>query len=130
MDAPARALLESRSHQMFPRLAPAEIDRLRRFGELRRYQHGEQVIATGEISPGLFVILDGEVVVTQRSPLGYEEPIVTHGPGSFMGELNQLSGRPSLVDARAVKPSGDRQSAGCATFSSWRPSSASASCAP
>jgi thioredoxin reductase (NADPH) len=104
MDAPARALLESRSHQMFPTLAPAEIDRLRRFGGLRRYQHDEQVIATGEISPGLFVILDGEVVVTQRSPLGYEEPIVTHGPGSFMGELNQLSGRPSLVDAHAVKP--------------------------
>src|SRR5439155_461609 len=27
-----------------------------------------------------------------------------HGPGSFMGELSQLSGRPSLVDAHAVKP--------------------------
>jgi len=50
------------------------------------------------------VILEGEVAVTQRSVLGYEEPIVHHGPGSFMGELNQLSGRPSLVDAQAVKP--------------------------
>jgi thioredoxin reductase (NADPH) len=29
------------------------------------------------------------------------ELIVTHGPGSFMGELAQLSGRPSLVDAYA-----------------------------
>jgi thioredoxin reductase (NADPH) len=104
MDAPARALLESRSHQMFPTLAPAEIDRLRRFGELRSHPQGERVIGTGEVSPGLFVILDGEIVVTQRSPLGYEEPIVTHGPGSFMGELNQLSGRPSLVDAQAVTP--------------------------
>jgi thioredoxin reductase (NADPH) len=52
----------------------------------------------------MFVILRGEVAITQRSALGYEEPIVTHGPGSFVGELNQLSGRPSLVNAHAVKP--------------------------
>ena len=29
--------------------------------------------------------------------------IVTHGPGSFMGELAQLSDRPSLVDADAME---------------------------
>lgn len=34
---------------------------------------------------------------------GHPEPIVTHGPGSFMGELAQLSGRPSLVDAEATQ---------------------------
>jgi thioredoxin reductase (NADPH) len=103
MDSPLRSLIDSRSHQMFPILEPAEIDRLQRFGELRSYREGEQVISTGEISPGMFVVLDGEIAVTQRSPLGYEELIVTHGRGSFMGELNQLSGRPSLVDARALK---------------------------
>src|SRR5207249_1565749 len=60
--------------------------------------------ATGEISPGMFVVLAGEVAITQHNPLGRDEAIVTHGPGSFMGELTQLSGRPSLVDAHAVKP--------------------------
>jgi thioredoxin reductase (NADPH) len=98
-----RPVIETRSHQMFPTLEPAEIDRLRRFGEPRAYAAGEQLLATGAVSPGLFVMLDGEVAITQRSALGYEETIVTHGPGSFMGELNQLSGRPSLVDAHAVK---------------------------
>jgi thioredoxin reductase (NADPH) len=104
MDAPARPVIETRSHQMFPTLEPREIDRLRRFGELRAYRAGERLVATGEISPGMFVVLNGEVAITQRSVLGYEEAIVTHGPGSFMGELNQLSGRPSLVDAQAAKP--------------------------
>jgi thioredoxin reductase (NADPH) len=99
-----RSIIETRSHQMFPTLEPREIDRLRRFGEHRAYQAGERLVATGEVSPGLFVVLDGEVAITQRSVLGYEEEIVTHGPGSFMGELNQLSGRPSLVDAHAVTP--------------------------
>src|SRR5260221_14172135 len=27
-----------------------------------------------------------------------------HGPGQFMGELAQLSGRPSLIDAYALEP--------------------------
>src|SRR5207247_11402766 len=35
---------------------------------------------------------------------GGEGRIVTRGPGAFIGELTRLSGRPSLVDARAVKP--------------------------
>ena len=104
MNAPPRSVIETRFDQMFPSLAQPEIDRLRRFGEIRSYGAGERLVATGEVSPGLFVILAGEVAITQRNALGYEEAIVTHGPGAFMGELNQLSGRPSLVDAHAVKP--------------------------
>jgi thioredoxin reductase (NADPH) len=99
-----RPVIETRYAQMFPTLEPAEIDRLRRFGETRTFGAGERLVETGEVSPGMFVILDGEVAVTQHSPLGRDQPIVTHGRGSFMGELAQLSGRPSLVDARAVRP--------------------------
>jgi thioredoxin reductase (NADPH) len=94
-------LIEARHDQMFPVLEPAEIGRLWRFGELKSYAAGERVVATGEIAPGAFVILAGQVDVVQRGRLGNSELIVTHGPGSFMGELAQLSGRPSLVDAYA-----------------------------
>jgi thioredoxin reductase (NADPH) len=89
---------------MFPRLDAAEIERMRRFGEARTYSADDRLVAAGEVSPGLFIVLSGEVVVSQHNVLGRDEPIVTHGPGSFMGELAQLSGRPSLVDARATKP--------------------------
>ena len=94
-------LIETRRDQMFPVLEPAEIDRLARFGELKSYATGECIVATGEIAPGAFVILAGQVNVTQRGRMENSELIVTHGPGSFMGELAQLSGRPSLVDAYA-----------------------------
>jgi thioredoxin reductase (NADPH) len=103
MASPAGSIIETRYAQMFPTLEPAEIERLRRFGETRTYQAGARPVATGEVSPGMFVILSGEVTVTQHSALGRAQPIVTHGPGSFMGELAQLSGRPSLVDAHATK---------------------------
>ena len=80
----------------------------------------------------MFVILSGEVAVSQHSVLGRDQPIVTCGPGWFLGELAQLSGRPALVDAVArrspSRPSSSRRT-GCATSSSPRPSSASGSCA-
>jgi thioredoxin reductase (NADPH) len=102
--ASARSLMESRYGQMFPTLEPAEVDRLRRFGETRTYGPGETLVAAGEVSPGMFVILSGEIAISQRSALGYDEAIVTYGPGSFMGELAQLSGQPSLVASRARTP--------------------------
>ena len=95
-------LIESRRDQMFPVLEPAEIEQLARFGERKSYPAGERIFATGEISPGAFIVLNGQIDVTQRG-LEHPEPIVTHGPGSFMGELAQLSGSPSLVDATAAK---------------------------
>ena len=102
--APAsRPIIETRYAQMFPVLEPVEVDRLRRFGETQAYSAGERLVATGDISPGMFIILSGEVAITQHNALGHDEPIVTHGPGSFVGELAQLSGRPSLVDAVATK---------------------------
>jgi len=101
--AEPRPVIESRFDQMFPTLGSAEVERLQRFGERRVYPSGTRLFATGEISPGMFVVLSGEVAITQHNALGREEPIVTHGPGSFIGELNQISGRPSLVDARAVR---------------------------
>src|SRR5438094_5560127 len=104
MPPPQRPLIEARREQMFPTLEPAEIDRQRGFGGTRTYRAGERLVATGEVSPGMFVILTGEVAVTQHNQLGRHQPIVTHGPGSFMGELAQLSSRPSLVDAHATRP--------------------------
>jgi thioredoxin reductase (NADPH) len=94
-------LIEARHDQMFPVLEPADIERLARFGERKTYASGEQIVTTGEIAPGAFIIVEGQIDVSQRE-LGHSELIVTHGPGSFMGELAQLSGRPSLIDASAI----------------------------
>jgi thioredoxin reductase (NADPH) len=104
MAPPARSVIETRYDQMFPTLTPAELDRLRRFGEPTRYPAGAPLATTGGPSPGMVVIVSGAVAVSQHSVLGRDQPIVTHGAGSFMGELAQLSGHPSMVDARAIAP--------------------------
>src|SRR5947207_10174123 len=89
---------------MFPVLALSEIGRISRLGERRAYPAGARVFRTGEIAPGAFVLLSGQVDIMQRVGDRDAELIVSHGPGSFMGELAQLSGRPALVDGVARGP--------------------------
>jgi thioredoxin reductase (NADPH) len=100
----AQSIIDTRRHQMFPTLEPAEIERVRRFGEMCSYAKGDMLAEVGEVSRGFMVILSGHVEMTQRGDGGKRIPIVTHGPGQFMGELAQLAGRPSLVDGTAIEP--------------------------
>ncbi len=103
MAATGPSVFETRREQAFPVLEPAEIERLRRFGEVRRYQSGETLRRIGEAGHGLAVILTGRVEITQNDA-GQRQLITTHEAGAFMGELTQLSGRPALSDATAVEP--------------------------
>ena len=104
MAAPTRSIADTRGDQMFPKLDAAEIDRMRRFGEVRHFDVDEEVSHVGEVGLGVCVVLAGAVEISRYDEAGHSEPIVTHLPGAFMGELAQLSGRPSLVDAHARKP--------------------------
>jgi thioredoxin reductase (NADPH) len=60
------------------------------------------LVRAGEAGHGLYLILSGEVEISQSSEVGTKSVIVVHHKGSFMGELAQLAGRPSLVDATAL----------------------------
>lgn len=95
---PTSSTFSSRHDQMFPVFEAAYIAKLRRFGEFRAYRAGEALAALGKTTGGMFVLLGGEAEVTSRDAASHRVPIVTHGPGSVAGELNALSGRPSLVD--------------------------------
>ncbi len=97
------SIFEARRQQVFPLLSAAELERVRRFGQVRAFGPGESVTRIGESGHGLTVILSGHIAVTRQLQSGTFEPIVTHGPGAFMGELAQLAGRPSLVDGRAIE---------------------------
>ena len=93
---------DPRLDQMFPRLSPEEIDRLRRFGTIRRYTAGDPVVTTGEVDSGMFVLISGTVAVSARGGLGHVIPIIELGPGGFLAEVGMLAGQPRLVDARAT----------------------------
>ncbi|MFL5206010.1 MAG: FAD-dependent oxidoreductase [Microvirga sp.] len=100
---PVSATYAARRDQMFPTLPPDDIARMRRFGEAATFAAGERIVRAGEIAPGLIVIVSGQVEISHDGG-DRRETIVVHGPGSFAGELAQLSERPSLVTAEAIEP--------------------------
>ncbi len=100
-DRAALAARFPRLEQTFPALAPQEIARMRGFGELRNYKDGERLFETGKPGPGMFVILSGHIAISQRDGLGHVTPVIEQGPGQFLAEIGQLSGRPALVDGHA-----------------------------
>src|ERR1700694_2606763 len=102
MAEPASPTVEARRAQTFPVLAPDEIARMRRFATPCRYAAGERIYEPGKPTPGLLVVLSGTIRVTGRDGHGHDFPVVDHVAGAFSGELGQLSGRRSLVDAVAV----------------------------
>ena len=100
-------ITETRGAQMFPTLQAAEIDRLRRFGDVQNFKAGDVIVHAGEETHGIYLILSGKIRIAPHEVHRQAETIVTHGPGSFMGELAQLSGRPALVDSIAESDVGN-----------------------
>ena len=90
-----------RYQETFPALTAQEIDRLRRYGSVRKYSDGEKLFEAGKISPGMFVVLKGQVAISQRDGLGHLTPIIEQGAGQFLADVGQLSTRATLVDGTA-----------------------------
>jgi thioredoxin reductase (NADPH) len=95
------SIVENRRHQMFPHLDDHDFARIRRFGEVHTFKDGTLIMKAGEVAAGLSFVLKGKIDVRQGGAASGRQSIVQHGPGSFLGELAQLSDRPALVDAIA-----------------------------
>jgi thioredoxin reductase (NADPH) len=104
ISVPTPSIIDTRREQMFPTLQPFEIERVRRFGEVRTFRVGELLTKVGDVGRGLSIILAGQVEVTGYDLSGHRTPIVTQGAGQLLGELAQLAGRPSLAEACAREP--------------------------
>jgi thioredoxin reductase (NADPH) len=103
MASSPQTLIERRHDQMFPTLDPIEIERVRHLGEIRSFTAGERLLAAGQVGPGLIILFSGRIDITHREASGHVKTIVSHGPGQFIGELAQMSGRPALVDVTATE---------------------------
>ena len=97
---PVPLTLAARVDQVFPTLTPAQIARVAAHGQVRHVQPGEVLIEAGDQVVPFFVVTAGQVDIVQ--PYGTTETLIAvHRPGQFTGEVNMLSGRRTLVRARA-----------------------------
>ena len=96
-------LTSSRIEKIFPKLTPAQISRIGAHGHIHSIQTGEGTNRTGRYVSTVLCRNHRRSRDLAR-PFGTHETLVTvHGPGEFTGEVNMLSGRRSLVRARATK---------------------------
>jgi thioredoxin reductase (NADPH) len=96
-------LVSSLFEQIFPTLKPAQIRRIALHGHMRTMESGQVLIEQGDRNVPFYVVVSGEVEIVRPSG-GVETLITVHGPGQFTGEVNMLSGRPTVVRMRATKP--------------------------
>jgi thioredoxin reductase (NADPH) len=95
--------LSARQHQMFPVLSAHQVETAIRFasGEPKRFEPGDFIYKVGDHAAPAWLVLEGSMDVFRHEGLSHEAPITTHGVGQLSGEVNQLSGRPTLAGARA-----------------------------
>jgi thioredoxin reductase (NADPH) len=89
---------------MFPKLSDEQIARLRSLGTERQAKPGEIIYDQGDDHHGVFIVLSGSIEI-EAVANQHETPIQVLGPRTFTGEVNQLSGRRSLVRCRARESS-------------------------
>src|SRR5882724_4808590 len=65
-----------RYDQTFPELTPQEIDRMRRFGEIRTYKDGERLFEAGKPGRGMVVLLSGRVALVDGFAEGDVETLL------------------------------------------------------
>ena len=87
------------TERTYPRLTQAQVARVAPHGRVRATSAGEVLIRAGDSTPVFFVVLSGRVEIA-RPGLREDTLIVSYEAGQFNGEMNLLSGRRSLVQAR------------------------------
>ena len=103
----ARELIPATPEQieaMFPKLDASQIAGLATFGQQRDAQPHEVILERGDLQHGIFVILSGRIEVLRVSAEG-ETALHVLGRGEFTGDVNLLSGRGTLIRARALEAS-------------------------
>jgi thioredoxin reductase (NADPH) len=86
----------------FPKLSEAEMDALGTcpLTVLKQYKPGEKLFRVGDCDCNFFVVKSGEIEVVDESG-DTSHVIAVLQPGEFTGEIAQMTGSPSLVEAIA-----------------------------
>jgi len=101
-ERPVPLTSDARPEQTFPRLTDEQAARVLVSGHVRKVAAGEVLVDEGATDAPFFIVTAGLVEIAQPDSEGGDDVIVAVlGPGEFTGEVNMLSGRPSLVRAQA-----------------------------
>ncbi|WP_312144738.1 FAD-dependent oxidoreductase [Brevundimonas sp.] len=93
----------ARSAQVYPRLDDELLVRVRKYGKEETVAAGQVLFRRGDRRADFFIVVEGEVAILRQDDIGAEETLMVHQAGQFTGELDQVSERTLLVEARAIR---------------------------
>ena len=94
---PLESTAPSHSDRLFPTLTDAQVARIAARGRRRPIAAGDVLVEIGDRTAGFFVVLSGEIEVTDSAGT----LIVTHRSGQFSGEATMITGRRAMARLRA-----------------------------
>ena len=86
----------------FEGLTPNEQEALARRLERKNFRPGETLLREGDAAGDLYVIISGNADIVMTGPDGRETYINRVGPGTTLGEMSLLTGRPVSATVRAT----------------------------
>ncbi len=99
---PAPAQLLKRI-EAFAELAPDELELLARYCEFEHYASGETVFSVGSQGEQLFIVVEGEAVVSTHDSYGRVREVARYVAGEAFGELELFSNTVRTVSARCAR---------------------------
>lgn len=84
----------------YPRLNDQELEEVAKFGTRQRFDSDEPLFQTGDQPFDSYAILSGSVRIVDTST-GRRTVFVRYGAGYFTGDIDLLTGRPSVVSCEA-----------------------------
>ena len=89
-----------REAQTFPRLTGEQVGRAGAFGAAEDLAAGTVLFRRGDHTVDFFIVLQGEIEITEPAPDGGERVITVHREHQFTGELDLFNDRLILVGGR------------------------------
>jgi CRP-like cAMP-binding protein len=87
---------------LFAGLSAAELDQIAAHAAERRFNAGEMLVRRGEPGSSMIVLVQGRLRVGATSAEGRELTIGLLGPGSVLGDMAVLDGKPRSADVVAM----------------------------
>jgi len=88
---------EAHEDEIFPILTPDQIGRIAPFARERTFEDGATLWSQGQRDNPMYVVLEGVIAIVS----GADQFVTAHRPGAFSGDVDLLSGRPTVVKGRA-----------------------------
>lgn len=82
-------------------LTGKELDILAQFSNVKRFAGGSYLFQEGDPGSEMYVILEGQVMISKYIPGGGEEALAILQRGDFFGEMSLVDGQPRSADAKA-----------------------------